>query len=113
MSPRIYCVYVHENQINGKVYVGMTCCPEKRFAGKGSNYKQFFRGRKSKFGLAIEKYGWDNFTHEIIWDNLTINEARRMERHLIDFYSATDPQYGYNSNQGGAGSPEKILSSCV
>ena len=113
MSPRIYCVYIHENQINGKVYVGMTCCPEKRFAGKGCNYKQSFRGKKSPFGLAIEKYGWDNFTHEIIYNDLTLEEARQMEKYLIKFYSATDPRYGYNANKGGSGNPEQILSSCT
>ena len=34
-----YCIYMHKNTINGKVYVGQTCQkPEDRWGKDGRNY---------------------------------------------------------------------------
>lgn len=106
MEARIYCVYVHENQINGKVYVGMTSNPKFRFAGNGSSYKHSRNGGTTAFGKAIEEYGWDAFSHEILWDDLTIDEARRLERFAISYYDSTNPEKGYNRHPGGTGYTE-------
>lgn len=108
-EPRIYCVYVHENQVNGKVYVGMTSCPRFRLAGNGSAYIHSSNGGTTAFGRAIKKYGWNTFSHEILWDDLTINEARRLERFLISYYDSTNPDKGYNRHKGGTGYTEQII----
>ena len=58
MTEKKYCVYVHTNKANGKKYIGITCRnPEVRWRN-GAGYK-----RHPKFYAAIQKYGWDGFTH--------------------------------------------------
>lgn len=92
-----YCVYVHINQINGKMYVGQTCQkPEKRWK-YGYGYI-----KNPYFYKAIEKYGWDNFEHEVIASNLTKEEADNFEKVLINKLNLLNPDYGYNLSEGGS-----------
>lgn len=94
---RKYTVYVHINNINGKMYVGITCQrPQERWSGKGCGYKKC-----PAFYSAIQKYGWDNFEHFIFASNLTKDEAENMEIILIKKLHTQDKQYGYNIADGG------------
>ena len=93
-----YCVYVHINKINGKVYVGQTVHgnrPHKRW-DNGNGYKNC-----PYFYKAIRKYGWDNFDHEVVASNLTAQEADNFEILLIDMLNTTDGDVGYNIEPGG------------
>ena len=93
-----YCVYVHINKINGKKYVGQTMYgykPEKRWIN-GNGYKN-----SPHFYNAINKYGWENFEHEIVASNLTKEEADNFERLLIKELDTTNPHKGYNIDSGG------------
>lgn len=91
-----YCIYTHTNITNGKVYVGLTSMiPEEQWrGGKGYHEGTHFRN-------AIDKYGWDNFEHEIIKTDLTKDEASYWEQYYISFYNSTDRRYGYNMSSGG------------
>ena len=94
----MYCVYIHTNKVNGKKYVGQTCQqPHKRW-GNGKYYRP-----ETYFGKAIAKYGWDNFDHDIIAENLTKEEANNLEVTLIAKYKTNNSQYGYNLTTGGEG----------
>ena len=95
---RSYCVYVHTNKMNGKKYVGQTCQlpPERRWKN-GDGYRGCLH-----FYSAIKKYGWDNFEHEILHDNLTKEEADKLENELIKKYNTTNNECGYNIKEGGA-----------
>ena len=94
---KTFCVYKHTNTINNKVYIGITCqIPRYRWGGCGQGYKN-----SPHFYSAILKYGWDNFTHEILYQNLSEKEAKKIEEELIEQYKARNPLYGYNSNKGG------------
>ncbi|MBP3801390.1 MAG: hypothetical protein J6I85_05165 [Clostridia bacterium] len=53
------------------------------------------------FYSAIQKYGWNNFSHEILYTNLSLEEANYKEAELIQKYQTTNPQYGYNIEKGG------------
>ena len=87
----MYTVYCHTNKLNGKRYVGITSMrPEVRW-GNGNNYRS-----SRHFNFAIEKYGWDGFTHEVIAEGLTKEEACQMEQDLIKKYKTTNDRYGYN-----------------
>lgn len=92
----MFCIYKHTNLINNKVYIGQTCQdpPEKRWAP--SNYKGC-----TYFYAAIEKYGWENFSHEIIENNLTLEEANGKEAYWIQYYDSTNQNKGYNIRPGG------------
>ena len=90
-----YKVYKHTTP-NGKVYIGITCQdPQKRW-GYGCNYKN-----QRYFSTAIKKYGWDNITHEILYDNLSQEEAEDKEVELIAKYKSNNREFGYNIANGG------------
>ena len=90
-----WCVYIHTAP-NGKKYVGITCKkPEWRWRN-GKGYLQ-----NTHFTAAIQKYGWDNITHEIVADGLSKADACAMEQHLIKKYKTQNREYGYNKSSGG------------
>lgn len=95
MEERKFVVYKHTSP-NGKVYIGITSQKlNRRFRdGKGYyNNKHFYN--------AIKKYGWDNFSHEVLFDNLTEEEAKLMEQFYIALYDSF--KNGYNRTLGGEG----------
>lgn len=98
---KFYKVYMHTTP-SGKKYIGITCqIPEKRWGKNGIKYMKNSKGALSYFGKAILKYGWDNITHEILSENLSKDEANKMERELIKEYKTTNRKYGYNISIGG------------
>lgn len=100
-----YCVYKHETP-SGKVYIGVTSVePEKRWScGHGYSYNPHF-------WRAIVKYGWDNISHEILFDGLSKEEAYSLEIELIREHNSTDPQFGYNITEGGCGGTAGVRNS--
>ena len=96
----MYTVYQHKNKINGKIYFGITSRnPIERWGNNGSNYKS-----TPHFYSAIQKYGWDNFEHNILYENLTKEEACDIEKTLIREYNTQDREFGYNILEGGQAS---------
>ena len=93
-----YCVYIHTNKFNDKKYIGQTKYGDninRRWRnGDGYKYCRYFN-------YAIQKYGWDNFEHEIVYNQLTINQANMYEQWLIYLGDTTNPLYGYNIMKGG------------
>lgn len=47
------------------------------------------------------KYGWDNFKHEVLFNNLTEEQACSKEKELIHTFNTSNPKYGYNVALGG------------
>ena len=88
------CIYMYTNKINGKRYVGQTTRTlEKR------HYQHLFQ-HESYFDRALQKYGKDNFTLEILADDITnIDELNRLEEYYIEKYDTFNN--GYNLNRGG------------
>ena len=103
-SDRKYYVYIHTNKFNSKKYVGITCRPPEVRWNHGRGYLT-----NSHFWRAIEKVGWDNFSHNIVAESLTKQEAHRLEMKLIQFHNTTDPAYGYNRSCGGEGGAKYLL----
>ena len=78
------------------MYIGITHDICKRWRGNGCAYKSNLH-----FWQAIQKYGWDGFQHEIIYENISHEEACQREIELIAKYNACDRLYGYNKSPGG------------
>lgn len=94
-----YCIYIHTNLINNKVYIGKAIYPpEHRWGKEGQNYKNCPR-----FWSAIIHYGWNNFSHDILEKNLSEKEAIEKEKFYISQYDSTNLDRGYNLTQGGTG----------
>lgn len=91
----MYKVYKHTFP-NNKIYIGITCrTPNQRWLnGRGYKHNLYM-------GNAIKKYGWENIKHEILFDNLTKEEAEQKEIELIDKHKSNQREFGYNIEKGG------------
>lgn len=87
---------MHTNKINGKKYIGITSQKPSRRWRNGNGY-----ANNEHFYRSIQKYGWHNFAHEILYEGLTKEVAEALEMEIIGEYDATDPAYGYNIESGG------------
>jgi len=96
MSNCNYSVYKHTNKENGKVYIGITERSVNERWRSGSGYS-----RQTYFYNAIQKYGWDGFSHEVLFNGLSKEEAMAKEIELIAYYQSNDRKYGYNIANGG------------
>lgn len=90
-----YTVYKHTSP-DGKVYIGTTSQRVKKRWQNGLGYTD-----SPRFWRAIQEIGWDNFSHEILYTNLSQEDAYELEISLISKYKSNDPQYGYNVSSGG------------
>lgn len=91
-----YKLYCLTNKINGKQYIGITKQNVKTRWRKGTGYKP-----NTRINKAILKYGWDNFMKEILFDNLSQEEAIRLEKEYISLLDTINN--GYNVQEGGLG----------
>lgn len=91
----MFCVYKHTSP-NGKVYIGITSKKPKERWANGHGYKS-----NPHFYRAIQKYGWDNFEHEILYEGLTEEQANIIEQMMISAYKSTKRNKGYNISIGG------------
>ena len=91
-----YIVYKHTSP-SSKVYIGITKFdPKYRWLNNGRGYKT-----QTTFFNAIIKYGWINFKHEILYKNLSEEQALDKEEELIQQYKSYDRRYGYNISLRG------------
>ena len=100
----MWCVYMHTNKINDKKYIGITSRDVESRWRNGLGYQS----GQPVFWNAIQKYGWDNFEHEIIAQDLDEYTAKQLEIDLINKYKTNcrkykNPEYGYNMTDGGDG----------
>lgn len=98
-----WSVYVHTTP-DGKVYVGATGKPPSIRWNYGYGY------RCSSFFTAIQKYGWNNISHEVVATGLTVGQAFDLEKELIAQYDSTNPEKGYNRSTGGNGTWGVVIS---
>jgi group I intron endonuclease len=94
--PKAIAVYKAVNSINGKMYIGQTSRPERRFA------EHTWKGSKSKIlSAAIKKYGKEQFTFAILCWCPDKDYADYVEQKLIEAHNTR--RVGYNICIGGEG----------
>lgn len=89
-------IYKYTNLINGKVYIGQSISPNKRYSRHLSEAK---RGSTQVFHEAIRKYGIANFSYEIIDGANSGSELTYKEIHYIHKFNSISPN-GYNLELG-------------
>ena len=89
-----FTVYCLTNTVNGKRYVGIT---SQRPRDRWQNGKHYLRHRSIRVDL--ERYGWDSFKKEILYSDLSEEEAKRIEIKLIEEWDLINT--GYNRHPGG------------
>jgi group I intron endonuclease len=105
-------IYLHQNKINYKIYVGYSSQPERRWRMENLTANHPSDSQYDEpFYRAIRKYGWDNFTHQIIEEFDSKSEALEAEKTWIEFYKSNrrkyGAQYGYNLHEGGGMPPSR------
>lgn len=96
MGAKTWCVYKHTNTTNGMVYIGVTGMKPNERWRNGEGYRH-----NEHFMRAIKKYGWDNFEHEILFSDLSREEAECKEVELISLCKSDNRAFGYNIESGG------------
>lgn len=94
MSEKTYCIYKHTSP-SGKSYIGQT----NDFSRRIRMHKSVASGCTA-FARAVKKYGFENFTSEILEEHLTLEDANNKERLYIIEYNSIVPN-GYNLLSGG------------
>lgn len=94
-------IYRATNNVNGKIYIGKTI---KALSSRISEHKaDINRGQIYYFQRALIKYGFDNFTWDVLEETNELDELNRLEIYYIDRFNSRDRTIGYNVAYGGMG----------
>ena len=87
-------IYITTNNVNGKKYIG-----QKKYYGN----HEVYIGSGVALKNAINKYGKENFTREIIENCKSKEDLDSREKYWIKYYNATESEDFYNITSGGDG----------
>lgn len=102
MKNKKFVVYAHVFP-NGKRYIGITSKVPKNRWQNGTGYS---KNNQPVVYNAIQKYGWNNIEHIILFKNLIEKDAKNKEIELIKEYNTychNKNSNGYNMTFGGEG----------
>ena len=95
MNKKIYTIYLLTSP-SGKKYCGYTSQSVLHRWDNGNGYKKC-----PALWPAIQKYGWENFKKEIIFQTDNQDLAFQKEIEIITKLQLQNPKYGYNIDKGG------------
>lgn len=87
-------IYKFENLINHKIYIGQSTQLEERY----KQHKSKSNTVDKRFYDAVRKYGWDNFSYEIL-EYCQPEELNDREVYYVSYYDSYNN--GYNATPGG------------
>ena len=96
----MYYVYKITNKINNKCYIGITNNPQRR------KYQHWSPSVKHNLHLAMDKYGKENFSFEILYESESKEEALEQEENYVSQYDSF--KNGYNMTPGGEWNPSLV-----
>ena len=97
-QPATGVIYKITNTIDGKIYIGKT---KQKLSKRISQHKCDSKKGSLGIGAAIRKYGWENFTVEVI-EECPIELLNEREIFFIAELNSKSP-HGYNLTDGGDG----------
>lgn len=100
---KIYCLCTE------KTYIGQTVQhpPIKRWI---DHYKQINQATNELYLYrAFRRWGVENFTFQILEENIDIKELNEKEQRWIKKYRSDNPEYGYNLTKGGTFTVKSVI----
>ena len=93
------CIYAIRCDVNGKMFIGWSCEPERRAAQLAVSLRsdrKYAPGR-SELAEDFRKYGLGHFHLHILEDDVRPGHRESRKRYWIKEYKSDDPEYGYNT----------------
>lgn len=96
---KTYYIYKITNTLSGKIYIGQTIKPKRRWY----DHRYYAKHNKTNQYIhkAMNKYGINNFTFEIIGEFNSLDEANKSEAEFIHKFNSQNSKFGYNIRPGG------------
>ena len=94
-------IYKITNKINNCIYIGKTIRSLEVRIAEHKRDSLKYNGQNIALYNAVQKYGWDNFTIEVVEDNIPQEKIDEKEQYYIDKYNSYTE--GYNCTLGGDG----------
>lgn len=100
-------IYKITNKINNNAYIGLTNRAVEIRWTEHTNYlnTSYDSQQNSLIHIALRKYGKENFTFEVLEDNIPVEELNKREQYWIAYYDTFT--HGYNMTPGGDMKPLK------
>ena len=96
MREKICGIYMIQNKINGKIYIGQS----KDIYNRWTSHKNSSKNPKYPIHFAINSLGKENFSFSIL-EKCNKSELNYRECFYIKLYHSVDNDFGYNLLQGG------------
>jgi group I intron endonuclease len=97
----MYFIYLIQNKLDLKIYVGQTRNPKIRW----NQHKVRAKNNSPQYiHNAMRFHGVDNFTFQIIEEYSLEKDVNEAEEFWIQFFQTRDSNIGYNLTSGGCGS---------
>jgi group I intron endonuclease len=101
MEAVMHYLYRITNQVNGKVYIGQSKNPRKRWAEHKYSAAPHKKTSCMLITRAIKKHNVENFIFKVIDIALNYWQADCLEINYINQYDSRNPEKGYNIHIGG------------
>lgn len=100
-EPKQY-IYIIQNKVNKKIYIGQTNDPDYRWRRHQSDCKNpNTNSYYMMIGRAIRKYGADSFDFSVLEECVSLKEANNAEEFWIQYLNTQNKDIGYNIKSGG------------